>query len=489
MTFKFSDCSLYHILVIGDVMLDRYLWGEVSRISPEAPVPVVRVGQKTKVLGGAGNVAANVAGLGCQVTLVGLCGDDADGRELQTMLREVGVRDQLLLNTTRPTITKTRIMAQDQQLLRLDEEAVQPPTEQEQQQIIAFLQENLSRFNAVILSDYDKGQVTSLGLCREIIRSCSDKSVPVLVDPKGENWERYRGATCITPNTMEFHQVVDGRPDDGPELLAEINTVQKQFDFDWLLLTRGARGMCLFPLQGEPVDIPTRAREVFDVSGAGDTVIATLAVGVAAGLSFPEAARLANSGAGLVVGKLGTQPVNREELQAALHMNGHEGEVFASKVKTTDLPSAVRQALAWQQAGEKVVFTNGCFDLLHPGHVNLLHQARTCGDRLIIGLNTDCSVKQLKGESRPILAEQDRAAILSALECVDLVVLFAEQTPLNLIEAIQPDILVKGADYALDQVVGREIVESYDGEVRLIQLTEGYSTTGLIEKKNHGRPS
>ncbi|MFO7557496.1 MAG: bifunctional D-glycero-beta-D-manno-heptose-7-phosphate kinase/D-glycero-beta-D-manno-heptose 1-phosphate adenylyltransferase HldE [Desulfobacterales bacterium] len=482
MLFNSDTFSSIHILVVGDIMLDRYHWGEVRRISPEGPVPVMHVLEKSEVLGGAGNVAANLAGLGCRTTVIGLIGKDTAGRHIQKMLDDRNIQGCLVSNKLKSTITKTRIMAQGQQLIRLDEENPEPIGPKLSDRIFSEIEARLTGCQAVILSDYGKGIFQSPGLCRRIIDLCRKKNRPVLVDPKGTDWERYRNATAVTPNTSELKSVA-GLTTNIPEkeLKRVAKSIEKRFDLDWLLVTRGAKGMCLFGADGTFKKIPAVAREVFDVSGAGDTVIATVTAALATGFSFMEAAEIANSAAGIVVGKLGTQPVTAAELDVALQLDEKKRQ-SSEGIHTTSLEGAQIMVKSWRSSGKKVVFTNGCFDLLHPGHINLLHQARSFGDRLIIGLNTDSSIKRLKGDLRPILSEQDRAAILNALDCVDLVVLFDEDTPLELIKTLKPDVLVKGADYKIEEVVGRQYVESYGGEVRLVQLLAGYSTTGIANK-------
>ena len=470
------------VFVVGDVILDRYLWGEVSRISPEAPVPVVRVRERSEALGGAGNVVANLAGLECPATVVGVCGNDEAGKHLQTMLDKKGIENHLLVDSSRPTITKARIMAQGQQVLRLDEEEPLLLSPTLQDQLLSFVEKTLPHCEAAVLSDYGKGLLQTPGVSQAIINLCRTHGVLVLVDPKGKDWERYRGATCITPNSAELELITSKTVgSDEKRLVSTARSTRKRYNLEWILVTRGPKGMCLVGVDGGPFLIPARAREVYDVSGAGDTVVATLAGAVAAGLSFHEAAELANLAAGVVVGKLGTQPITLPELKAACQINGREHQLNRSG-KVTTRSAARMQVQAWRSSGEKVVFTNGCFDLLHPGHIHLLHHARALGDRLVVGLNTDESVHRLKGPGRPIVSEEDRAAVLSALGSVDLVVLFGEDTPLLLIKALRPDILVKGGDYRPDEVVGREIVESYGGQVRLIPFLEGYSTTGIAHK-------
>lgn len=480
--FEFPNLSIASVLVIGDVMLDRYLWGEVSRISPEAPVPVVRVREKSEGLGGAANVAANLAGLGCDVALIGVVGPDDAGTLLQKSLSMQGIKNHLVNDPSRPTISKTRVMGHSQQLIRLDEEKTNFLDADLALQVLQTAKELAPHFKAVILSDYGKGIFSTPELTQTLIELCHSHGMHVLVDPKGRDWQRYRGATCVTPNSAELELIAEYRVD-GIEnrVVRAADSVRRKYDLEWLLVTRGPKGMCLTGSSERPCFISANAREVFDVSGAGDTVIAVLAAGVASGLSFPQSAELANVAAGIVVGKLGTQPINISELRAAAGMNGN-GARQGQYSKIAGLSVARMQIQAWRSADAKVVFTNGCFDLLHPGHVHLLNQAREQGDRLAVGLNTDASIRRLKGDNRPILSEQDRAAMLSALDCVDLVVLFDEDTPLELIENLRPDVLVKGDDYHISNVVGRSMVEKYGGEVRLVPILQGYSTTGIVNR-------
>ena len=477
-----SALNQKRILVVGDVMLDRYLWGDVKRISPEAPVPVVRIRQQSEIPGGAGNVAANLAGLECPVSILGVCGNDEAGNRLRKIFLEKGIDPLLQESITRPTITKTRVMARGQQLLRLDEEEPRILSPELEEKIIARFEQKAPGCDVVVLSDYGKGIFQTPNLCQHFLRYCRTRGIPVLVDPKGADWTRYQGATCVTPNTAELERVTGNTSEAGEaQLYQSASAIRRQYGLEWLLVTRGSKGMVLCGKEDSPLMIPARAREVFDVSGAGDTVIATLAAGLALGLSFARAAQLSNLAAGIVVGKLGTQPITRPELSAAIALNDMQSQsTGASKIAV--LESARILVKSWQSSGQKVVFTNGCYDLLHPGHIHLLRQSRDLGDRLIVGLNTDASVRRLKGNTRPIVAERDRAAIISALGCVDLVVLFDEDTPLELIQAIKPDILVKGEDYRLDQVVGREAVESYGGRVCRVPLLQGYSTTQIADK-------
>ncbi|MFZ0130954.1 MAG: D-glycero-beta-D-manno-heptose-7-phosphate kinase [Desulfobacterales bacterium] len=475
--FDFERCN---ILVIGDVMLDRYLWGDVNRISPEAPVPVFHIKRRSMVPGGAGSVVLNVIGLGAAVTLLATIGRDESGGTLKRLLGERRIKSILFENANRPTITKTRIVSRGQQLLRIDDEDTMVLDDSLKAKMIEQAAREIQTASAVILSDYGKGVFGTHGLTEAIIAAASDADVPVIVDPKGKNWDRYAGAACLTPNTAEFEQVAGAPIADDAALAGAMRGVRGRYGLSNLLVTRGALGMCLMGEDGNPQFIPSIAREVYDVSGAGDTVIATLAVGIAAGRSYLEAARLANVAAGIVVGKLGTQPIHALELKAAAA--GGEPQSARINPKARSLAAATLQVQAWKALDMKIVFTNGCFDLLHPGHVYLLNAAKGCGDKLIVGLNSDASVRRLKGDRRPILGETDRAALLGALDCVDLVVIFEEDTPLTLIETLEPDVLVKGADYRPESVVGKEFVESHGGRVHLVPVVDGYSTTGLAQK-------
>jgi D-beta-D-heptose 7-phosphate kinase/D-beta-D-heptose 1-phosphate adenosyltransferase len=476
--FDYERCK---ILVVGDVMLDRYLWGDVKRISPEAPVPVFHIKRRSIVPGGAGSVVLNVIGLGASVTLLGVIGRDENGSTLKRLLEDRRIESILIEDKNRPTITKTRVLAKGQQLLRIDDENTVVLDESLKAGIIENVAKEIHQCAAVIFSDYGKGIFDTQGLTEALIDVANGADVPVIVDPKRKNWERYSGAACLTPNTAEFEHVVGAPLGDDNALIDAMRTTRSQYRLSNLLVTRGPLGMCLIGEDEQPRFIPSIAREVYDVSGAGDTVIATLAVGIASGQGYLDAARLANVAAGVVVGKLGTQPINALELKAAVGMNGDRigGSV---NQKTHSLAAANLQVQAWKALDQKIVFTNGCFDLLHPGHIHLLNEAKRCGERLIVGLNSDGSVRRLKGNKRPILSETDRAAILGALDCVDLVIIFEKDTPIELIESLEPDVLVKGSDYRPERVVGKEIVESYGGKVHLVPVVEGYSTTRLAEK-------
>ena len=469
------------VLVVGDLMLDCYCWGDVRRISPEAPVPVVKVNGRTYALGGAGNVAANLSGLGCPVSLIALLGKDAAADQVRALLAESTVDDRCITAAERPTTTKTRVMAGKQQVARLDEEEGGRIEAGLEDRIAVAADEVLAEVQAVIVSDYGKGMFAAMKMIQSLIGLTRKKGIPLFIDPKGKRWERYAGASCVTPNTAELEGVVGQPLGDDVDLTPVARDLCRRLALDHLLVTRGPRGMSLFGPDGSAMTIAARAREVFDVSGAGDTVIATLAACVAAGLPIEAAAAVSNAAAGIVVGKLGTQPVRWPELARAL-ADMQAPRPGATAWKVADRDAAAARVAAWRQDRQRIVFTNGCFDLLHPGHVSLLHQARALGDRLVVGLNTDASIRRLKGQTRPILAEHDRGAILSALEDVDLVVFFEEATPLDLITALTPDVLVKGADYRIVDVVGKSVVESYGGQVRLVEILDGYSTTAIARK-------
>ncbi len=482
MLLDWTKLTQTRVLVIGDVMLDRYIWGDVRRISPEAPVPVVAVRHKTHVPGGAGNVASNLAGLGCPVTLIGLCGNDPEAGILRGLLMQSGVETCLHPAEHRPTITKTRVMAGIQQVCRIDDENTNHLDGALSDELFRIFKAELERAHAVVLSDYGKGILQSPDLCSSMIQAGRRRGIPVLVDPKGADWSRYRGASGITPNTAELELAAGVRTESLDALCAAADRMIDATDLEWLLTTRGPKGMVVSRRGNmQPMAIPAVAKEVYDVSGAGDTVIAVSAACLACGMDIREAAAIANTAAGIVVGKLGTQPILRSELETVLQAGVDPGSGCGA-VKILSAQAAAHQVRSWQSTGKTVVFTNGCFDLLHPGHIHILHEAKALGDRLVVGLNSDTSVRRLKGPSRPILGERDRAALLSALEDVDAVVLFSEDTPIELITLLQPDILVKGDDYRIDQVVGREVVTAYGGKVILVPLLRGYSTTGIAHR-------
>ena len=464
-------------LVIGDLMLDRYLWGKVERVSPEAPVPVVLLERENCRPGGAANVAANIAGLGLPCRLLGCIGDDDAGRQLVEVIGNCGVQtDAIVTLSDRPTITKTRIVGGHQQMLRVDRESDQPFNAQQLHALEAAICQSVSAAPAVVvLSDYAKG-VLHFGLCQLVIQLARAANIPVLVDPKGRDYSKYRGATALTPNRRETAEACNETG--GIDVLLEAaDRLRRELQLDFLAVTRSEEGISLLE-ENRRLHIPAVAKQVFDVSGAGDTVIATLAAGMMAGLAHHDALHLANLAAGIVVGKVGTVPISQEELLAELLSE----EVREQTDKICDLSHLLTRVALWRASGERIVFTNGCFDLLHAGHVTYLEQARKLGDRLVLGLNTDRSVSALKGPSRPVIHEQDRARVLAALESVDAVILFDEETPLDLINAIKPDILAKGSDYSEDQVVGGAEVKSWGGKVTLVDIVPGRSSSGIIGK-------
>lgn len=475
MTLYCPDFSSCRVLVAGDVMLDVYYWGDVGRISPEAPVPVVRIVRKTCTLGGAGNVALNLRGLDGRVTLLGIRGDDPAGADMAAALAEHGVVDELVVMPGHPTTTKTRVIGQGQQLVRLDEEQFWQAEADAGAGLVTAFEDLIDDVDVVILSDYGKGYFGS-GLAGTFIARCNAKKVPVFVDPKGSDWSGYAGATCVTPNTREFMQACSLNVEDEHEIEIQAGSMIRRLGLAALLITRGVRGMSLFTADGPPVHIPTEAKDVFDVSGAGDTVISVIAAATGAGMPIADAAVLANCAAGIVVQKVGTAPIDRLSLETVVRGRQAEGPA-----KQYPLPEAVNMVTAWKKDEQRVVFTNGCFDLLHAGHIKLLHAAAREGDKLVVGINSDASVRRLKGESRPVLPEAERAAILAAIGCVDMVIVFSEDTPIRLIEGLKPDVIVKGGDYTPDTVVGRDLVESYGGRVCLVALKDGVSTTNIIK--------
>jgi D-beta-D-heptose 7-phosphate kinase/D-beta-D-heptose 1-phosphate adenosyltransferase len=465
-------------LVIGDLMLDRYLVGEVERISPEAPVPVVLLKQQNERAGGAANVAANLALLGIDTSMAGVVGHDTEGRALIGMLKDMNINsDAVVTSDQRPTVTKTRILGGHQQMMRLDTESRAAFTVAESGALLKNITEAIRQKPAVvILSDYAKG-VLSEALCRVVIDQANALGIPVLVDPKGRDYSKYHGATALTPNKKETAEACGVGVSDNEALLAAAAELRDRLGLQFLAVTRGEEGISLLE-KNETTHIPAAAKQVFDVSGAGDTVIATLAAGLIHGLSHHQAFELANIAAGIVVGKVGTVPIRREELLAELLSQ----DSFEQADKICSLDTLTNRVRQWKAQKHSIVFTNGCFDLLHTGHVTYLEAARKTGDKLILGLNTDRSVSALKGPTRPVIQEADRARVLAALESVDAVILFDEDTPLKLIDAIRPDVMVKGSDYTEDQVVGGKEVKSWGGKVALIDIVPGRSTSGIIEK-------
>ena len=476
---RIGEIQTAKLVCVGDVMLDFFVYGDVSRVSPEASIPVCRVTNETAMLGGAGNVVRNLVAIGASVSFVSVTGDDDTADGVDVLLRDLaGVTPTLLREKDRLTTRKTRYVAGGQQLLRADREVTTPIPDDVANAVFMATEKLLRDAGALILSDYGKGTLTE-SLVSRLIDAAIEAGKPVIVDPKSPDFRRYAGATLITPNLKELGEAA------GSELLSEENIVDAarglltEADIGTMLITRGAQGISMVTADNAE-HFPSRAREVFDVSGAGDTVLAVLAAAVEAGFPVLEAAQLANVAAGVVVGKTGTAVVYADDLLEEL--NEIAGLSGPQSPLRQDV--ALDRIRTWKERGEKVGFTNGCFDLLHPGHVSLLASARATCDRLVVGLNSDASVRRLKGENRPMQNEAARAVVLSSLETVDLVVIFDEDTPEKLLDEVRPDVLVKGADYTIETVVGADLVQSYGGKVVLAEIVKGFSTTATIARMN-----
>ncbi len=466
------------VVCIGDVVLDRFVYGEVERISPEAPIPVLSIRRRSTMLGGAGNVVRNLASLGAVVDLVAVVGSDDPGREVEALLKELGtVTSRLLIDSARPTSVKVRFLAGTQQMLRADEESTAALSSDLKAKLLAAARRAMNGADMVVLSDYAKG-VLKDGMAAALIDAALELKKPVIVDPKGTDFSVYRKASLVTPNRQELGAATRLPVGGDAEIVEAARSLIAAHGLGAVLATRSKDGMTLIAGKDAPIHLPAEAREVFDVSGAGDTVVATLAAGLAVGAPLRQAAALANVAAGIVVGKVGTAAVYPDELTAALHRQ----DVTRAEAKVLTLESALDRVGVWRRGGLKIGFTNGCFDLLHPGHIRLLTESRDACDRLIVGLNSDASVKRLKGAGRPVQSEGSRAQVLASLATVDMVVIFSEDTPLRLIETLRPDVLVKGADYTLDKVVGAEEVQGWGGRVVLVGLEEGHSTTNTIAR-------
>lgn len=461
------------LLVVGDMMVDKYIIGSVDRISPEAPVPVLFQRKIERKLGGTGNVIVNAVSLGAKVRAIGCVGNDSEGRYFRESLKKMGV-DGRYIFTKNSTIVKTRVSAANQQFMRIDEEVVTPPTEDIVNTIRFEIADIMDGVTAVVLSDYAKGFLIE-SLCQIIIQAAREREIPVLVDPKGKSGSKYRGATAITPNNREFLEL------NGLSMLPtedEIAVIGQRFcqknEIDYLIFTRSEKGISTVSCEtGEKKDYPTVAQEVIDVTGAGDTVVTTLAIAMSSGMNLSKCVKIANTAASIVIARFGAAQTTIEELNAAL--------LPASKI-SNDINITLAKIEELRRHGKRIVFTNGCFDLLHAGHISSLRQAREFGDVLVVGVNSDDSIRRLKGAKRPIVDLQNRMILLAALECVDFVIPFEQDTPQSLIEQLKPDVLVKGKDWEDKEVAGGEFVKSLGGTVEFIELEQGLSTTNIIEK-------
>ena len=480
-----SDLAGQTVLCIGDLMLDEFVYGEVSRISPEAPTPVIACKRSELMVGGAGNVARNLVALGTRCIFVGVVGDDATGRALSdTLNAEPLVEARLVVDGARQTTRKVRFVSEhfSTHLLRADWELAAPVDAASEEAIVAHALAALPHAGAVVLSDYAKGALTPR-VIRAVIQAARDAGKPVIVDPKGRDYSIYHGATMITPNRQELADATHRTATTDDEIAAAAAGLRKALSAQAVLVTRSEAGMTLVH-DGASVHVPAYPVRVRDVSGAGDTVVAIIAAMLALRADFESAMRAANAGAAVVVGKRGTATVSVAELRASIL----PASTLAPEEKIVfDWAMLDEHLGAWKSQGLRVGFTNGCFDLLHPGHVRLLAAARAACDRLVLGLNSDSSVRRLKGEGRPVQPVGARAEVLAALEAVDLVVVFEEDTPLKLIERVKPTVLVKGGDYTRETVVGYEIVEALGGEIILIDLVPGHSTTAMVERSRKGR--
>ncbi len=477
---RFAGCR---VLLVGDFMLDRYVFGDAERISPEAPVPILRVIERQDRVGGAGSVALNVLSLGGRVSCVGMLGRDSFADRVIRLLDAAGADTAGLLRVDdRPTITKTRLVGlaehrHRQQILRVDDEIIRPPSGSDRKRLLDALQSALHQADVVCLEDYAKGTLAP-DVCRQIVAAARRAGKPVLIDPdRADDWDKYRGATLLTPNRAEL-EIGCGRRLADAQLESAATDLLARLDLQALVVTLGRDGALLISRDQPARRFPTRPRAVYDNTGAGDAVLAMMAVAWAAGATLEKAVPLANVAGGLEVSKFGCVPISRDEVLDELRrtLDGHRG-----KLRTLD--ELLPELDARRQRGETVVFTNGCFDLLHPGHVELLEKAKALGSVLVVGLNSDASVRSLgKGDDRPIRRQEDRARVLAALHAVDYVTIFDQPTPAELIERIRPDVLVKGADWAGKQIVGQQTVESYGGRVELVELVDGFSTTAELER-------
>jgi len=483
------------VLLVGDIMLDSFIYGAVSRISPEAPIPVIKATREKKMLGGAGNVLANLVALGCKTDIISIIGADIAGQEVMQHVSDCGASvGGMIEDSARPTILKTRYISQNQQLLRVDREEIFALDDAIEKQIISNAEKLMANANILILSDYGKGVLTPT-VIKALIKLANKNKIPVVVDPKGNDFSIYKGASIITPNRNELRDATNGLNISGAvktdaDIESTAQALIKQSGVETVIVTRSEDGISVVNKKDKPVHIPTKVREVYDVSGAGDTVVATVAAMMASGANPVEAAEIANIAGGLAVAKLGTAIISQTEIQAALE----KGEDTTSQdiAPLMDWNAAKDQIEKWQAQGLKVGFTNGCFDIVHYGHVNYLARAKKKCDRLIMGLNHDQSVRILKGPERPINDEVARASVIGALASIDMVVLFGanqeseDNTPCGVLDAIRPDVIMKGGDYTIDQLPEAQVVLAYGGEVEIMPLYDGYSTTNIINKSKTG---
>lgn len=479
-----ENFSKLRILVVGDLMLDVYIFGEANRISPEAPVPILKVSGESLSLGGAANVAKNLRSLDASVEIFGVIGRDGEGENLISLLKQIKIDAKgIISDPKKPTTTKTRLIAENQQVARVDKEETNPISDELKHRIIKSITKSIedNTPDGIIISDYAKGLIRE-DLSNEIIQLGREKGIFVCVDPKGKDFLKYNGANAITPNQRETEELCGFPIEDDDTLQKAAEILVKQTDAEGVLITRGKHGISFY-VKGchETKTIHSGAREVFDVTGAGDTVVSAFTLSYLASKSWEDSVRIANCAAGIVVGRMGTATVTRRELE--YHLDNSENPA-SNKIFTIDLLSIT--VSKEKEEGKRIVFTNGCFDLLHTGHLKLLRKAKELGDVLIVGINSENSVKRLKGEARPFIGDSDRANIVAALDCVDYVVIFEEQTPLELIKALKPDLIIKGSDHSLETIVGKDFVESYGGKVYIIPLLEGVSTSLLVDKIRKG---
>ncbi len=480
----FSTYAGATVLVVGDVMLDRFVYGSVDRISPEAPIPVFLVTREKEMLGGAGNVVANIVSLGASAKFVSVIGNDPSGATLSRLLSELNIGNGMEVSDSRSTILKTRFIGAGQQMLRVDREKTDNLSTALEDRVIDRIKQEITGCGAVILSDYGKGMLTDR-VITETIAIARSHNIPVIVDPKGRDFTRYKGATVITPNRKELETATGMKAETDAEVITAAGKIVTSAAVDAVLATRSKDGMSLVRQNDTALHIPVVAREIFDVSGAGDTVIATFAAGLAAGVSMEQSAHLSNFAAAIAVGKPGTATVRPDELQKSIEDSDIGTKNHgAPSAKIVTLSAAADQAERWRARGYKVGFTNGTFDLLHPGHISSIRQAKSACDYLVVGMNSDASVKRYKGPTRPVQDETSRATILAALEMVDLVIIFEEDTPVEILRQVKPDFLIKGGQYKLEEVVGYDIVQAYGGQIIRADMVDGQSTTNTIEKMN-----